>query len=78
MLVRGAQNKGLKRASCWIGHRRVTALRGDMLYDVEHVLTHVLERVHAARLPLYRCGERSDDLHSVVRCWPDWGRERSW
>ena len=62
VLVRRAQNKGYKQAFHCVGPRRITAIVGDMVYDVENVLTHVVERVHAARPLLYRA---DSDVNSL-------------
>ena len=52
--VRRAQNKGHKQSFRWVGPRRVVKVVGDLVYDVENVITNEVERVHASRLLTYR------------------------
>lgn len=54
VLVRRAQNKGRKLSFRLMGPRRITAIVGEMVYDVTGFVDHKTERVHAARLMLYK------------------------
>ena len=54
VLVRRAQNKGHKQSFRWVGPWRVVNVIGELVYDVENVITNEMERVHASRLLTYR------------------------
>ena len=53
MLVRQAQSKGHKQSFRWMGPRRVVQVVGELVYDVENVITNAVERVHPSRLLKY-------------------------
>lgn len=54
VLVPRAQNKGHKQSFRWKGPRRIVAIVGELVYDVENIITNGIERVHATRLLQYR------------------------
>lgn len=54
VLVRRAAKKGHKLKFLWIGPRRVTAVKSDLVFEVEDLLHAKREVVHARRLQLYR------------------------
>lgn len=53
VLVRRAQDKGHKQSFRWIGARRITKVIGELVYEIEQLIAHNTENVHAVRLLLY-------------------------
>ena len=64
VLIRRAQDKGHKQSFRWIGPRQIVSVVGDVAYDVKNLVDGKVERVHAARLMMYRAGM---DCVSVCR-----------
>lgn len=54
VLIRRAQDKGHKQSFRRIGPPRVVKVVGELVSDVEIILLKKIERVHAARIILYR------------------------
>ena len=74
VLVRRAQNKRHKQSVRWIGPRRAVNVVGELVYDVENVITNKVEGVHASRLLTYRadfdgksCFPRSSETYRTQR-----------
>ncbi len=72
MLIRRAQDKVHKQAYKWVGPRRITKVLSGLVYEVEHLLTHTIEQVYAARMKLYRVSKDgaqvSKELLEHVEC----------
>ncbi len=55
-----------------MGPRRITKVLSDLVYEVEHLLTHKIEQVHASRMQLYRVSKDgaqvSKELLEHVEC----------
>lgn len=54
VVVRRAQGKGHKLNFRWTGPRRIIKVYSDLIYDVEKITDRSVEKVHCARLRLYR------------------------
>jgi len=62
VLVRKAQNKGHKLSYRWIGPRRITKILGELVYEVENMVTGKIEAVHATRIQLYRSSAEGTEV----------------
>ena len=62
VLVRRAQDKGHKQTFRWLGPRRVVKIVGELVYDIENIVTGDVERVHAARLITYRANKENEPV----------------
>ena len=62
VLVRRAQDKGHKQTFRWLGPRRVVNIVGELVYDIEKIVTGDVERVHAARLITYRANKENEPV----------------
>lgn len=54
VLVRSSQDKGHKLSFRWLGPKKITGVVSGMVYDVTSLMTNKTDRVHAARMMLYR------------------------
>ena len=54
VFVRRARDKGHKQSFRWMEPRPIVQVVGKVVYDVQNILSKKIERVHAARMILYR------------------------
>lgn len=57
VLVRRTRKKGHKMSFRWMGPRRITRIISELVYEVENLITHAVEQVHAVRLNIYGAKE---------------------
>lgn len=62
VLVRSPQGKGLKLRFRWIGPRRVVGPVSDLVYDVSKLDCTAIERIHSARMRLYRALDENTEV----------------
>lgn len=62
LLIREAQNKGNKLSHRWIGPRRITKIQGELVYEVENMVTGKFESVHSSRIRLYRSSAEGTEV----------------
>ena len=62
VLVQRAQDEGHNQTFRWLGPRRVVNIVGELVYDIENIVTGDVERVHAARLITYRANKEDEPV----------------
>lgn len=69
ILVDRAQHNGHKQSFRWVGARRIVDVVGECALYVEQMLKKIEERIHAARLILFRADKDGKDVsHDLMSC----------
>ena len=66
VLVRRAKDKGHKINFRWLGPRRIVKVYSDLVYDVAKLNSGDVEKVHCARLLLYRAADENTTVSKAL------------